>query len=455
MSHYNSSPDDRWNRERFLIEYLAPFYDQESIENTVILPLTSSVDRVVRNKSLLYKDRPVRGLVNQEGKPHAKDPLYQDIIRQAKIGSTAKKWHRKYGATGAVLVRPVLVQHNNKARIKYQVLTPDKFRLLMDEDYNVLKVAYLSELTDEAGGITENIIVIWTPDSHYYYTAGSAKAKAFDGNPNMENPYGMIPFVLAAKDEEAPFDNGLHDLVEENLQMNLLEALKLEDAAFAAMNVPFGVNLTNPKQDWKFSPRSGIFTDGHMSDESTPSFDFRSGTPHSELINTLIGDKEKRSSLREGVSPHLVSAEPTELSGKALQIMSSEALQMREDDIDVFQDFERELAAVTSVVWNLEQGEKLPTYEEMQELFYVDFAEVRFDDDPAAELEYDIRLRDANLTNEVELAMKYNSDVNTEDEALEMLQRNAEINRQYRSRGYGFGNAQAANQIVQQNALNQ
>jgi len=450
MSYYRSSPDDRWNRERFLIDYIAPFYTEESLLQ-VILPLASSVDRVIRNRALLYKDRPARGLAT-DGKPSDYDEAYQGVLKTARIGSTAKRWHRQYSVCGAVLVGPVVVSHRGKQRIKYRTITPDLFRLLMDDDGNIVKVLYQAQLTNAQGAIAENIIVVWTDTEHYYRNVGGEK-QYFASNPDGVNPYGMIPFVLAAKDPDRPFDYGLQDLVEDNMQMNLLESGKIEDAMFAMMTIPFGVNITNPKQDFKFSPRRPIIVENAKTDDSPPDFQLVSGNAHGDKIDAMISEKEKRSALREGVAAHLVNTEPTELSGKALQIMSSEALQMREDDIDVFGEFESELAALTAVVWNAEVKQSLPDYDGMMREFYCDFAEIRFDEDPQAELEYDIRLMEANLINGFDILKKINTDVQTDDDAQRVIEQNKQINQLFRTRGFALGGASDATRIVNSNTI--
>jgi len=269
ISFYESSKEKKDNRERFVIDYISPYYTLESLQE-IIIDRRSIVPRIVKNVAMLYKEAAKR-TIKQGEEDHPANDGYQTHIQDAMIHVQAKRWHRIYTLCDAVAVRPAVREVDGRKRLQYDILAPNEFRVAFDANDNVHKFLHPAALYDETGGITEYVIVVWTDEELYYQTATGEKG-TFSEHPDGVNPYGQIPWVIISKDGSNVYTGGLSDLVESNLKINFLSMLEMEDSAFAAISIPFGVNILG-KLDakMKFSPRAGVFveTDG-LSSVSTP-----------------------------------------------------------------------------------------------------------------------------------------------------------------------------------------
>jgi hypothetical protein len=425
MAFYNASSDDLKNRERFIIDYVAPFYTMESLQQ-VIIPRTSFVPRVVRNVAMLYKKAAQRKIADGEDESPA-NKVYQEHLKDARIHVKAKQWHRIYTLCDCVAVRPVVRLKKKRGMLQYDVLSPDKFRVLMDDDGNVQKFLYTSTLSDASGGILEDIIVVWTETGHYYRTV-KGEQRFFDEQPDGQNPYGEIPWLVIAKDENEIFTGGLSSLADSCLKVNFLGMLESEDSAFAAINIPFGVNLigkddTNPK----FSPRVPLFINADVRDVTDPKFELVSGTPHTDLLRASADAEEKAASMRQGMAGFMLTDNPAELSGKAMKIALTELREMREDDAMLFEASESELFGKTRVVVNYD-AKRFPKVAVIPDggEFAVDFAEQEYDDDPKLAYELDkMKLAD-NIISYIDMYRKHNTDMESDEEVEKAL---AEIKR--------------------------
>ena len=423
VSFYESSKEKKDNRERFVIDFVSPYYSMESLQQ-IIIDRRSIVPRIVKNVAMLYKEAAQRAIMQGE-EEHPQNDVYQAHLQDAMIHVQAKRWHRIYTLCDAVAVRPAVREVDGRKRLQYDILAPNEFRVAFDANDNVHKFMHPAALYDETGGITEYVIVVWTNTELYYRTATGEKG-TFADHPDGTNPYGQIPWVVISKDGSNVYTGGLSDLVESNLKINLLSMLEMEDSAFAAISIPFGVNITNKKDNSaKFSPRSLIMveTDG-LTDGDKPSLELISGTPHSEMLRNSQQDEERLASQRQGMAAFMLSDSAQELSGKAMKISMSELIESRQDDALLFEAGERRIYEKTVVVVNHEQGvPQLP----MDAEHSIDFAEQNYADDPVAEYDQDMQRVTDNLLSYADLYRKWiNPDAEDEEE---IMQRLAEIKR--------------------------
>lgn len=433
MSFYESTPEALENRERFVVDYIAPFYKVETLSE-VILDHRSYVRRVVRNVAMLYKQAATRQLINSDGTEHASNPDYQAMTRIAGIHVAAKQWHRMYCLCDSVAVRPVVRKSNGKARLAYDVLAPNSFRVALNADNEVVKFLYQVPIYDQSNGITEYVVAVWTAENHYYVTQDGMPGY-FPEQPNGVNPYGIIPWVVISRDKANPYTGGMSDLVDSNLYVNFTRCLESEDMAFAAINIPFGVNLLGKNDDeMKWSARSAVFVQNDARDGTPPDLKFVSGKSNAEMLR-MVMDKEERSAMaREGIPAFMLTDNAQELSGAAMRIALTELLEQREDDALVFEDGERRIFDATRIVVNYEAPRTTGlTPIPMEAEFAIDFAEQRFSDDPIAQYEFDRKLAEDNLLSYIDLYRTHvNPDAENDDEVNKRLQSNREQNARLR-----------------------
>lgn len=424
MCFFNSTEADMKDRERFIIDYAAPFYTLESLQ-TVIVDRQSFVKRVVKAGAMLYKDAATRRVYKGEEIDEKADAIYQEQIKGAAINVKAKQWHRIYTLCDIVAIKPVVKTKRKKETLQYDVIPPDSFRLLRDAEGNVVKFLYSTDLYNETDDIMETVIAVWTDTEHYYRNAKGEQGY-FSVQPEGKNPYGTIPVVIACRDDNEMFTGGLSSLVEANLKVCALKMLESEDSAFAAISLPFGLNLVGAKEKSpKFSPRSPIFVTADTRDVATPDLKFVSGEPHSAMLRELQQSEEKTASMREGIAPYMLSDNPQEMSGKAMKIALTEIREQRQDDAGIFEAVENELFEVQQIVVSKSKlSAKLGTGLTLQ----VDFAEQQYDDDPKAEYELDRMKMQDNVISAVDMFRKWNTDMDNEQEVVKAMTDNKRIN---------------------------
>ena len=128
-----------------------------------------------------------------------------------------------------------------------------------------------------------------------------------------------------------------------------------------------------------------------------------------------------------GLSAHMLSTQPTAESGLSKLVSNQELMEQRQDDVELWRGYERQLFDVTRAVWNTHNpSKKLSDGAE----FRVDFADLKAPDQEAAEADKWQLLIDRGQASAIDWAMSRNSDLNRETakEYLAQVQKeNAEL----------------------------
>ena len=133
-------------------------------------------------------------------------------------------------------------------------------------------------------------------------------------------------------------------------------------------------------------------------------------------INTIINNY--------GISADAWTLSVAEASGRALKIRNSALLEMRADQLPLYQEKEKELFKLIKIVNNAHYQrygwKKIGKGAEV----ITDFAEIEFPEDPDVELKLDVRKSRMGLLTPGKLYMKYNPDIKDEKEAEKILLEN-------------------------------
>ena len=420
-------------RKAFLAEYSAPYVSYNTLKRSV-LPTTSFVGDTIRNIALLYKQPAKRNY----GKA---DEPYQMMLKECAMNRVAKYRHRMLVLHNLIATRPVVRVKNGNHVMMLDVLTPDQFRVLVDENENVTKILYGGYR--EINGVTSYVIYVWTDTEHYYISDN--KRYEVEGGDGV-NPYGRIPFHFTKLEPgQDIYSGGMHSLVESNIYVNYLRLLENTDATFCTANVFLGVNMKmgdNPV----VSPREVYTVDEITSGEGNnlpPTGEFISGTPNAQLLRDLADAEEMRAKMSAGISPAMLEKTVTEMSGRALEQMYRPLLDIREDHIDIMRDDEAELSELMNHIANIERA--MGNYPQLKaELptdsrdFSIDFADISFDDLKPDE-KYDLFMRQAKdgTRRITDVFMYVNPDVDDPDEAEKAMRENAALARELTRSGFG------------------
>lgn len=434
---YFNTEYDILNRKRFLAEFSAPVYSNWGL-NRSIIPYDSFVKDILSRASLLYKQGAVRSIKDQQT-----HDSYHQIIKSSKINTKSKSWHKLCKLHDLVLVRPVIHTQNGRSYLTYDIKTPDQFRVILDDNNAIEKVLYPSQRVKD--NIREDVIIVWTASQHYGVDVHGNKF-AVEGNPNMINPYKVIPFVpLSLSDDSLFYSGGAQELVYSNLLHNFYQLLTNADAHTSSLNVFIGQNLGGALGTDPFL-RPGDVLNVESQDSTDASKTVNGQFVSSELFADRLADLQdkvfKRAAIKRGIPPSFLADTVQELSGKALRSSYRALLEEKMDDADVVRDFEVELAVMTCTVSNYHRAEtKYPVVDinKVREGFYVDFNETEFaGDDPNAEFTLEMDKVEAGILGIVDVIRKYNPDISNDEEAMAFYDKNKATLAQYQKKGFTF-----------------
>ena len=316
-----------------------------------------------------------------------------------------------------VLVQPV----PRNDRIEIDIITPNFCSVVGDDnDFTKAKEIMISKAVGN-----DDLIVYWSDKEHCYIDANDKK-KAIKGNPGMKNPYGKLPFSKLSFNDSSDFwGEPQQDLVENNIWYDVREMNSYFVEMFQGLGVGVGVNLSK-NGTISLSPNTMILVDNVSADQVPPSINFSStGAPLAELRDSL-DDFYKRIGNSKGLSAQSMSNDISDQSGISKAYDSAELSIKKDSHKIIMKAFEKELYEKFRLVYNanMKDGfdEKLT--------FKVDIVE----DEPQINVSEEIAITEFrlnnNMTSIVDLMIKDNPDMNT-DEALLRLEENKKLNEKY------------------------
>jgi len=249
------------------------------------------------------------------------------------------------------------------------------------------------------------------------------------GNPNRENPYGVLPFVFMhrVEPEDCFWDETSgDDLFRVTVRAGTRQTLQdyyftwnsfKQLVIITEEEVPAGITV---------SPDKAIHIKGNA----------ESGDSSAEILDFQIRLKELTQDTKEMISTVLDQygvemkgfsiQSVNEASGKSLRIRAAFLQQLWKDQSPIFRKAEQNLFELIKKVLQVETGENFDKLE-----MDVEFAAPQTYDDKAEDLEHDTKLIEHDLADMVEIFMKRNPDYTNYDEARkkvkEIIQGNKEL----------------------------
>jgi len=379
--------------------------------------------RVVNKISTIYKEGPQRQV-----KP--RNARFDQLAGETKIDVKMRKVNRYANLLNECLVKVGI----RGGKIVYDIITPNICMVIQNEedptkaDAVIYLVAYVDSRTKP-----DFYYHYWSVDGDYYVFDKEFRLKriVYEGDGSGEGlPYPYreadgrfaLPFAICHRqDPDGAFwdqDSG-RDLY--NAAVTIGWKMTLFDYYFKTCTIkqPYiigdvdkiaGKQVSDPLTFFHAPASEGAqigLLDMQINlDQLSSSIKF--------AINTIINNY--------GISSDQYSLEIPELSGRALKIMNSALLEIREEQLPLYREFEQDLFGKTRIVNNAfpKLFAKIPDNLEMT----VDFAEMDFPEDPMDELELDTRKVKMGLIPLGSLYRKYNPDIESDEEGERILLEN-------------------------------
>jgi len=345
----------------------------------------SIVPRFARARMLLYKNPPLRLLDGEESDD------YKSIAYH--LNTKTREMAELTWLMGDASMRTKW--NTNKERLEYDIL-PNVKKYYVNGESEPFAVSY------EIGRAmnSDRQFVFWSESrdgemGQHFMFSQSGKIKAVPGNPEMVNPYGIIPISHAC------YQSNALDVVRAAVQISIAMT---EIALGIRFNLgqPIARGITD--QD---TIESGIDKLILLSD---PASSFEYVSPNSDIRGNLESIKLMINQVAQNHSLAIRWGEGgTPPSGEALRIMSAENTEVRESDVPLWREWEHGRYEIDRIVYETHTAKSLP------ESLTLDFTESSY---PRSWQEERDRLQfmmDNNLMSRKELIRYFNNDISDEE----------------------------------------
>jgi hypothetical protein len=416
---YQGDADEICNH---LVATLQRTFSQDDINEFQMLYLPV-MRRIIDKLCIVYKGETERYL-DGEGETEKLTDLYTS----AGIDAKSKYWYRMGKLHHTVLVQPVVREVDGEKVLNFDIWTPNKITVIEAENNFLLpsKVIYQVQVRKPDGKHEVNT-VFWSKDEHFRL---NEKGNVIPDplNPNGENPYGVLPFVVLRFGETDNFwgegETVLANIEEkvDVLLIQLMDLLIMQGHGQPVLNNARveGDVRTGPKHPLQLSPSNP---------DQPASFEFATVTGKVSEITSAIDWLINKTSVMYGLAQSSEIGQSSVASGYAKMLDNWDIIEKREEDIAVLQDFERELFDVTRAVV---EYEGLETFSEAAAgKFYVEFCEYEFPQDPKVEIDVKKLKLDLGLWTPLDDLMEDDPTL-TKDEAFAVIEENLTIRNRMR-----------------------
>jgi hypothetical protein len=334
------------------LDYLDKVLDSQYRADAFDLKLQKRMNNIVRyitnNLCMLFS----KGILVSAANEKDAD-IYNTIVDSTQLEATMQILEKKTFLTKTNLIK---VSYVNDA-IKLDIITPEYLYIVPREDnpYLPRQISYALNLEEKTLYNPKGTYATWT-DTTYKKTNESGVEINDPDNPNEENPYGVLPFVVVR--DSIPTNSEFFNKLGDEL-INIQETLNVEltNLAYTQKIQAWGYPvITNPGKDFKMQRRVGptvpIILVQKTKDDPTPAFEFKSpSAPLAELQKSIDRAIERACALYGIDASTFVSTGNTK-SAPASQEFNSSVNEYRSQAKLVYLPIMNELFKIIRIVYN-------------------------------------------------------------------------------------------------------
>ena len=308
-------------------DYTKRFFTKE-LAKKIPTPNNNIAKRVIDRVSLVYMVPPIREYSNENTIDyfHEKDFKLQ---RAEKLCNLLE----------VILLKPTW----RNERIEYDIIRDWEPLFLDDDPLNPSAITYPLQVRSSVTDLTEERWAYWDLEHHFIYEKGTGKKLITEENPEMANPYQMLPFVECYRDgkpEASYFDtDACPDLIATNETANVAEFNKNANIMFQSFGTMYitGSNIEKEKLEIGPDKISFLGHDGALSMVSPPN-----SVP---AITTSVESSYKMLAQNYHLSISFVEGSTAE-SGVALKLRNQELMDSRRSDVERWRQIEKKIFEV-------------------------------------------------------------------------------------------------------------
>ena len=309
-----------------------------SLVSQIPCPNINITKRIIDRISLVYMKAPLREYSN-EATP---DLFYQKNFKMQRA-------EKLCNLLECILMKPTW----RNERIEYDIIRDWEPLFYDDDPLNPTAITYPLSVRSSVMDTTAELWSYWDEENHFIYEKGTGKKIASEDNPEMINPYSMLPFVTCysqGKPESSYFDTDASlDLIATNEAVNVAEFNKNANIMFQSFGFGYitGSNIEKEKLDIGQDKWSFLGHDGVLNMVAPPN-----SVP---ALTDSIKESYKMLAQNYHLSVSFVEGTTAE-SGVALRLRNQELMDSRRSDVERWKKIEEDVFAVEERIIAVEQG---------------------------------------------------------------------------------------------------
>ena len=303
-------------------------YFSEGIAKSIVCPNINITRRIIDRISLVYMKPPIREYSNE----NTPDYFYQKSFK-------LQRAEKLCNLLECILIKPTW----RNERIEYDIIRDWEPRFDDDDPLNPSAITYPLSVRSSVLDTTPELWAYWDADNHFIWEKGTGKKLVLEENPEMINPYSMLPFVECYRDgkpEASYFDTDASpDLISTNEQLN---------------QTAFNMNANNQYQSFGYGYITGSNIEKEKLDIGQDKWSFLG---HDGSLN-MVAPPNSVPALVESIKEsykilasnyHLTAAfveNSVAESGLALRLRNQELMDSRRSDVERWKQIEHKLFEV-------------------------------------------------------------------------------------------------------------
>ena len=388
------------------LPYTMDYFDSSLFEKVPSANINVT-KRIIDRVSLVYMKPPTR-TYSKEDVPflfHHKDFKLQRAERMCNL-------------LDAVLIKPCMrYSDKNEQHIEYDIIH-DYEPIFGDDPLKPEAIVYPIASKDTVFDDTPELWVYWDKE-HTYTFDNNGKIYTDELNPDMINPYGVLPFVECWRDgkpESSYLDtDASSDLIQTNTLINVAETNKNANIMFQSFGYIYVNGSMIEKDDLEVGPDKISFlgADGTMSLVTPPNT--------VESITGEVTTAYKMLAQNYHIDISFVEG-TTAQSGVAIKLRNQELTDNRISDVIKWREVEKQLFELERLMIAIDMGKDAG---ELEKIDFEESMEVLSDDEQRAKWDWELS---KGLIDEADILMQKDPDrFDTREVAQEYLQERGNI----------------------------
>ena len=407
----NQQRKNKWKQSRYKAldyykgntkEYVHDYFSESTLSK-VPIGNVNITKRIINRISLVYMESPIRTYTKEDVTDYfsGKDHKLQRLERMTNL-------------LDGVLIKPCWrIKDDGSECIEYDIIMD--YEPIFDTDpLNPHAIVYPIAQKAEVLDTTPEQFAYWDSENHFIFDK-NGKMYTHDDNPDMVNPYGVLPFVECFRDGKPETDyldtNASTDLIQTNLAINVAETNKNANIMFQSFGYLFvnGAGIDKDTMQIGQDKINYLGVDGSISIVSPPNAVPALDESIQSSYKMLAQNYHLPISFVEGT---------TAASGVALKLRNTELTDDRKSDVTRWRDIEFELFELERRIIAVEDGKDAGDLEDVD---FSESVEVLNDQEQRDKWEWELS---KGLIDLADILMQKNPDLTREEAEAELEIRN-------------------------------